>query len=52
MDSNDKMILTLLKEMAAADAAEAEHMTIISHLLHLQILETKQIGRASCRERV
>lgn len=38
MDFYDEMILTPLVEKAAAEAAEAEHMTIISHL---QIVETK-----------
>ena len=41
MDSDDEMILTMLEEKAAADAMEAEHVTIISHLLHLQVMETK-----------
>ena len=41
MDSDNEMILTMLEEKAAADAMEAEHLTIISHLMHLQAVEAK-----------
>ena len=58
MDSDDEMILAILEEKAAADAMEAEHLTIISHLMHLQAVEAKprrggsKKGRRKSKSRV